>query len=142
MRTAAAVATIILLPGAAASSECSPAVRDMSLRSEAGESGWTVALLLGLTLFVFLVAACCFMIGTLRGSFPKCSGHQKKGEEKETQTHAIVIRRYWDEPRDLVISEAIRRGIPGASRPRATRAELASLLIEQDLGRCFDRSQG
>ena len=60
----------------------------------------------------------------------KRSGSQNRA----SQTEAISVRRYWDEPRDSVIDLAIKRGIPGASRPRATRTELASLLLEQDLG--------
>ena len=113
------------------------------------EKGWLNTMLFFGLLVVAVSSACwcaCFLQRRL-GHYARKPGHydskrcQNRTPDKATQTNAIVIRRYWGQPRDMVISLAIRRGIPGASRPRATRAELASLLIEQDLGRCFDRSQ-
>ena len=151
---AAVVATMFQWPGAAAT-QCWPevargAVSARAVEQTAGPHTFMYALLFfGL---LGLVASCscwcgCYMARRPRRKDSQDPDKQESKEkrpraEKETQTNPIVVRRYWDEPRDMVISLAIRRGIPGASRPRATRAELSSLLIEQDLGRHFQEAQG
>ena len=150
------MATIMMLPGATAS-QCLPAVRETAIIGQVVQSsGLQTALCFG-GIVIIVVLACCAggylqrTIGQLTCSTeipsatprPQPRPQWSKGAlSRATQTEAIQVRRYWDELRDSVISLATRRCIPGASRPRATRTELASLLVEQDMGRCFDSSQG
>ena len=128
---AAVVATMFQWPGAAAT-QCWPevargAVSARAVEQTAGPHTFMYALLFfGL---LGLVASCSCWCGCYMARRPRHkdlqdpdkqeSKEKRPRAEKETQTNPIVVRRYWDEPRDMVISLAIRRGIPGACRPRA-----------------------
>ena len=62
---------------------------------------------------------------------------QRLCQDTGVQTDPVHLTRYWDLPREVVIEVALRRRIPGASRPGVTKTELVNCLLKQDLGTQF-----
>ena len=147
-KKAAAVTSIMMLPGAAAS-QCMPAVSGAVVVEQSlwPSTGMQVAIGIASCAISLALACCvgCYLEKKIQQFRIAGAGLEPHPEppprrtrawssNRASQTEAIKVRRYWDEPKDSVLSLALKRGIPGAAHPRATRTEMASLLLQQDLG--------
>ena len=135
-RIGAAVAAIILLPAVVAERlavdlSCQPHADDDSDNT----SGYPTLFIM--SVFGSLVAYVSFRAGRASGKSTRAleTGTQTQNDSENTavQTDALRVRRYWAESRHEVVLEAQRRGIPGATRARASRSDLSGDLVDHDL---------